>query len=155
LIVPTSSPPSIRLPDFIDERPISPVQYAVLAFCGTVMFLDGFDTQAISYMAPRIAAEWGLTNEMLGPIFSSSLVGLMVGYLALSPLSDRLGHRRVLIASTLVFCMTTLVAAWSQNVTELLALRFLAGLGLGAAAPSAIALTSEYSPKRCGRRSSW
>ncbi|MDT7784258.1 MAG: transporter, family, 4-hydroxybenzoate transporter, partial [Pseudonocardiales bacterium] len=31
---------------------------------------------------------------------------------------------------------------------ELMALRFLTGLGLGAAAPSCVALTGEFSPKR-------
>jgi MFS family permease len=43
-------------------------------------------------MAPLIAKEWGLSREVLGPSFSSALTGLMVGYLVLSPLSDRFGH---------------------------------------------------------------
>jgi AAHS family 4-hydroxybenzoate transporter-like MFS transporter len=85
---------------------------------------------------------------MMGTIFSSTLIGLMVGYLALSPLSDRFGHRRVIIVSTFFFGLCTLLTIMATNVPELLALRFLTGLGLGAAAPSAIALTGEYSPKR-------
>jgi AAHS family 4-hydroxybenzoate transporter-like MFS transporter len=84
----------------------------------------------------------------MGTIFSSTLVGLMVGYLVLSPLSDRFGHRRVILASTFFFGLCTLLTIMATNVTELLALRFLTGLGLGAAAPGAIALTGEYSPKR-------
>ncbi len=112
------------------------------------MFIDGFDTQAISYMAPHIADEWGLSQQLLGPIFSAALVGLMVGYLALSPLSERIGHKRVIIAATFVFGLTTLAAVWAGNVTELVVLRFVTGMGLGAAAPSAIALTGEFSPKR-------
>jgi hypothetical protein len=31
--------------------------------CALVMFLDGFDTQAISYMAPLIAKEWGFSGN--------------------------------------------------------------------------------------------
>jgi AAHS family 4-hydroxybenzoate transporter-like MFS transporter len=147
-----SQPPlqslSLRLPEFVDERRVSPYQYAVITLCGLVMFIDGFDTQAISYMAPHIAAEWGLSQQLLGPVFSAALVGLMVGYLALSPLSDRFGHKRVIIAATVVFAVTTLAAVWSGNVVELLALRFVTGMGLGAAAPSAVALTGEFSPKR-------
>ncbi|MET7501313.1 MFS transporter [Streptomyces microflavus] len=123
-------------------------QYQVIALCGLVMFIDGFDTQAISYMAPHIADEWNLSQKMLGPIFSAALVGLMIGYLALSPLSDRFGHKRVIIAATVVFGLTTLAAVWAGNVTELVALRFITGLGLGAAAPSAVALTGEFSPRR-------
>jgi AAHS family 4-hydroxybenzoate transporter-like MFS transporter len=138
----------LRLPDFVDDRPVSPFQYGVATLCGLVMFIDGFDTQAISYAAPRIAREWGVPQQLLGPIFSAALVGLMVGYLALAPLSDRFGHKRLLVVATAAFAVCTLAAVWSTGVTELVALRFLTGLGLGAAAPSAIALTGEFSPKR-------
>lgn len=80
----------------------------------------------------------------------------MVGYLALSPLSERFGHRRMILTSTVIFALGTLAAAWSQNVTELMALRFITGMGgLGAAAPSAIALTGEFSPSVFEQPSSW
>ena len=137
-----------HVPDIIDNSPISAFQYLVVLLCGLVMLIDGFDTQAISYMAPLMAKEWALSREMLGPIFSSALVGLLVGYLVLSPLSDRFGHRRLLIASTIVFALFTGVTVAASNVTEIIALRFVTGMGLGAAIPSAVALTSEYSPKR-------
>ena len=103
----TSTGGSVRLPDFVDDRPITRFQHAVLALCGLVMFIDGFDTQAISYMAPSIAREWGLSPAALGPVFSSALVGLMVGYLALSPLSDRFGHKRVVVVATALLAQIT------------------------------------------------
>jgi MFS transporter, AAHS family, 4-hydroxybenzoate transporter len=53
-----------------------------------------------------------------------------------------------MIVSTIAFALFTALNALSTNVTELLVLRFLTGAGLGAAAPSAVALTSEYNPKR-------
>jgi AAHS family 4-hydroxybenzoate transporter-like MFS transporter len=141
-------PSALRLPDFVDERRVSRFQYGVITLCGLVMFLDGFDTQAISYMAPHIAKEWGLPTAVLGPIFSSALVGLMIGYLVLSPLSDRFGHKRVIVVAVAAFSVCTLAAVWSGGVTELMILRFLTGLGLGAAAPSCVAMTGEFSPKR-------
>lgn len=138
----------IEASEIFDNRKVSGFQYLVITLCGLVMFIDGFDTQAISYIMPLLAKEWGIPAGMMGTIFSSTLIGLMVGYLALSPLSDRFGHRRVIIAATFFFGLCTLLTVMTTNVTELLALRFLTGLGLGAAAPSAIALTGEYSPKR-------
>jgi AAHS family 4-hydroxybenzoate transporter-like MFS transporter len=132
----------------IDEQPVRPRQWATVLMCGFVMFLDGFDTQSISYMAPHIASEWNLPRAMLGPIFSAALAGLMVGYLLLSPLSDRFGHKRMVVWSTLSFATSTLFCLVASDVTTLMALRFVTGIGLGAATPSAIALTSEYSPKR-------
>mgnify|MGYP001172533253 CR=1 FL=1 len=144
----SQQPLRLHLPDFVDERRMTPYQFRVVALCGLVMFIDGFDTQAISYMAPHIADEWGLSRNALGPMFSAALVGLMVGYMALSPLSDRFGHKRLVVAATAVFGLTTLGALWAGNVTELVVLRFVTGMGLGAAAPSAVALTGEFSPKR-------
>lgn len=139
---------TLHVPNVINEGRISAFQYLVVLLCGLVTFIDGFDTQAISYMAPLMAKEWSLSRQMLGPIFSSALVGLMIGYLALSPLSDRFGHRRVLIISTIVFALFTGMTIFATNVTQLMVLRLLTGMGLGAAMPSAVALTSEYSPKR-------
>jgi AAHS family 4-hydroxybenzoate transporter-like MFS transporter len=138
----------IEASEIFDNKKVSGFQYLVVALCGLVMFIDGFDTQAISYIMPLLAKDWGIPAGMMGTIFSSTLIGLMVGYLALSPLSDRFGHRRVIIAATFFFGLSTLLTMMATNVPELLALRFLTGLGLGAAAPSAIALTGEYSPKR-------
>jgi AAHS family 4-hydroxybenzoate transporter-like MFS transporter len=138
----------LQLPAFVDERRVSPFQYGVVTLCALVMFIDGFDTQAISYMAPAIAKEWHLGKAALGPIFSSALVGLMIGYLGLSPLSDRFGHRKTIIASTSAFALFTLVSVMARNVDQLMILRLLTGVGLGAAAPSAVALTGEFSPRR-------
>jgi len=136
------------VPAFINSRHVGAVQYGIIILCGLVMFLDGFDTQAISYMAPLIAKEWGLSREVLGPIFSSALTGLMVGYLMLSPLSDRFGHRRLIMISTVTFGLLTLVTVLATSVTQLMVVRFATGVALGAAIPSTVALTTEYSPKR-------
>jgi MFS transporter, AAHS family, 4-hydroxybenzoate transporter len=123
------------------------VQYGIVILCGLMMFLDGFDTQAISSMVPRVAKECGLSREVLGPIFSSALTGLMVGYLVLSPLSDRFGHRRLIIISTVTFAFLTLITVLATSVAELIVLRFVTGIALGATIPNAVALTTEYSPK--------
>jgi MFS transporter, AAHS family, 4-hydroxybenzoate transporter len=136
------------VPAFINSHRIGTVRYAIIILCGLVMLLDGFDTQAISYMVPLIAKEWGLSRAVLGPIFSSSLAGLMVGYLVLAPLSHRFGDRRLIISSMVTFALLTLITVLARNVTELIGLRFLTGIALGATIPSAVALTAEYSPKR-------
>lgn len=143
-----STEAAFDVPSFINSRRTGMTQYAIVLLCGLVMFLDGFDTQAISYMAPSIAKEWGLSKEVLGPIFSSALTGLMVGYLLLSPLSDRFGHRKLVVISTFAFALFTFFTIFASGVTELIALRFATGIALGSVIPSAIALTTEFSPAR-------
>ncbi|MET0714840.1 MAG: MFS transporter [Mycetocola sp.] len=117
------------------------------------MFLDGFDTQALSFAAPVLAREWGMAPEELGMLLSAAIVGLMVGYLGLSPFANRVGHRRMIIFATVMFGVFTLLCSFTSGPTELIVLRFLTGTGLGAVIPSVVSLTSEFAPRR--RRSSF
>jgi MFS family permease len=95
------------------------LQWLTVVLCGLVMFLDGFDTQTIGYMAPYIAKEWHLTKAMLGPILSAAQVGLVIGYVGLAPLSDRFGHKRVVAGGTLAFALSTLSCLLARDVTSL------------------------------------
>jgi AAHS family 4-hydroxybenzoate transporter-like MFS transporter len=138
----------IDVADFIDRQPVGGFQLRLLLTCAAVLFLDGFDTQAIGYVAPALAREWGLTKGALGPVFSAGLFGLMIGALLLGPLADRIGRKRIIILSTLAFGICALATAFVHDVNALLAIRFLTGLGLGGAMPNAIAMTSEFNPRR-------
>jgi AAHS family 4-hydroxybenzoate transporter-like MFS transporter len=138
----------VDVAEFIDQQPVGGFQIGLLLTCAAVLFLDGFDTQAIGYVAPALAKEWGLTKAALGPVFSAGLFGLMIGALMFGPLADRIGRKKIIIFSTLAFGLGTLATAFVQDVGTLLTIRFLTGLGLGGAMPNAVAMTSEFSPHR-------
>jgi len=133
---------------YIDQQPVGGFQIKLLLTCAAVLFLDGFDTQAIGYVAPAIAKEWGLSKAALGPVFSAGLFGLMIGALIFGPLADRIGRKKIIIFSTLAFGVGTLATSFVGDANTLLAIRFLTGLGLGGAMPNAVAMTSEFSPHR-------
>ena len=143
-----SSTASIDVVEFIDQQPVGGFQIKLLLLCAAVLFLDGFDTQAIGYVAPALAGEWGLTKAALGPVFSAGLFGLMIGALLFGSLADRIGRRKIIIFSTLAFGIGTFATAFIADVNSLLAIRFLTGLGLGGAMPNVIAMTSEFNPRR-------
>jgi MFS transporter, AAHS family, 4-hydroxybenzoate transporter len=143
-----SAAPAIDVVDFIDSQPVGGFQIRLLLTCAAVLFLDGFDTQAMGYVAPALAKEWGLSKAALGPVFSAGLFGLMIGALLFGPLADRVGRKKIIILSTLAFGIGALLTAAVQDMTMLLVIRFLTGLGLGGAMPNAIAMTSEFNPQR-------
>jgi AAHS family 4-hydroxybenzoate transporter-like MFS transporter len=134
--------------DVVDGHPFTGFQLRVLLLCAAVIFMEGFDAQAVGYVAPSISKALHLSPGALGPVFSAGLFGLVVGAMLIAPLADRIGRRRVMIFSTAAFGLLSLATLLADSVTSLIAIRFLTGLGLGGAMPNAIALTSEYSPKR-------
>lgn len=138
----------VDIGDLVDRQPISPYQRRVFLLIGACLVIDGFDVQAIGYVAPAIIAEWGIPSAAMGPVFSAGLFGLFLGSLAFSMLADRAGRRPVMIGAVVFFALCTLLAARAGSLTELLALRFLAGCGLGAILPNATALVGEYAPRR-------
>src|ERR1700735_5107847 len=138
----------VDVAEFIDQQPVGGFQIRLLLICAAVLFLDGFDTQAIGFAAPAVAKEWGPTQGALGPVFSAGLFGLMIGALLFGPLADRIGRKKIIVLSTLAFGIGTLATAFVNDVNTLLVVRLLTGLGLGGAMPNTVALTSEFSPHR-------
>ena len=144
----TKDASTVDVAAFIDAQPVGAFQVKLLLTCAAVLFLDGFDTTAIGYVAPALAKEWNLARGALGPVFSAGLFGLMVGALLLGPLADRIGRKRIILLSTLAFGVGTLITAFVNDMNTLFAIRLLTGLGLGGAMPNTVALTSEFSPHR-------
>lgn len=144
--IPAPGTRAVDVQRLIDDHPLSGWQWVVFALCFFVVLLDGFDTAAIGYIAPSLIKDWGVTKPMLAPVLSAALFGLAAGALLSGPIADRLGRKRVLTVTVLIFGVATLASAFATNLTELSVLRFITGLGLGSAMPSAVTLMSEYCP---------
>ncbi len=138
----------INLADFIDLRVISALQWRIFMLCGLVNLLDGADSQSIGVAGPMIAAEWHMKMSLFSPAFSVGLLGAAIGALSFGGLADRFGRKRMLVVAALILSAFTLLTPAASNFPELLAIRFIAGLGLGGATPCFITLTAEYAPKR-------
>lgn len=133
---------------FINDQPLSRYQWRVVILCFLIVFLDGLDTAAMGFIAPALSQEWGIDRASLGPVMSAALIGMVFGALGSGPLADRFGRKGVLVGAVLVFGGFSLASAYATNVDQLLVLRFLTGLGLGAGMPNATTLLSEYTPER-------
>lgn len=133
---------------FINAQPLSAYQWRVVLLCFLIVFLDGLDTAAMGFIAPALTQEWGIDRASLGPVMSAALIGMVFGALGSGPLADRFGRKLVLVGAVFLFGLFSLFSAFSANVEQLLVLRFLTGLGLGAAMPNATTLLSEYTPER-------
>lgn len=132
----------------INDNKMGGLQKLILFFCFAIIALDGLDVVVMGLIAPQIIQEWGVSAHQLAPVLSAAMFGLAIGALVSGPLSDKFGRKPILIFSVFGFGLFTLLTAFSTDITHLIILRFLTGLGAGAAAPNAATLAAEYAPDR-------
>jgi AAHS family 4-hydroxybenzoate transporter-like MFS transporter len=138
----------LDLQEIIDRQPFRRFHLRLALLCAAAVLMDGFDAQAMGFVAPALLQQWHITRLALSPILSSGLVGMLLGALVFGPVGDRAGRKRVLVLCTLWFGICSLLTARVGSVQTMLWVRLITGFGLGGAMPNAIALTSEYMPRR-------
>lgn len=114
-----------------------------ILICFLIAVIEGIDIQAAGVAASGIKEYFALDAKQLGLFFSTGILGLLPGALIGGRYADRIGRKKVLIASVSIFAIFTLCTVWVNSFYALLLVRFLAGAGLGAAMPNLIALASE------------
>lgn len=139
---------TITVKEAIDRAPVGGTQAAILLICFLLSAVDGYDLLSMAFAAPPLEEDWQLGKGELGIAFSASLLGMTLGAMFLSPLTDLLGRRPMILASLTVIGCAMLLTAYTWNLTTLAAMRALAGLGIGAILSSLTSLLSEFYPER-------
>jgi len=142
----------VNVNELIDQRPLGTYQFVTIGICTFVALMDGFDSQAVGAAGPMIMAAFHLQPAQLGAVFSSSSWGFLFGALIGGPCADRWGRKPPLIVSTILFTLCTIMTPLVSDLQSLLVVRTLAGIGLGAAAPSFVSIATEYVPRRLRAR---
>ena len=132
----------------LDEGRWSGYQKLLVAATALTIIFDGLDNQLLGAAIPSMMAEWGLPRPAFATVLAAALFGMMIGGFIGGYIGDRFGRRVALLGSVISFGVLTLLMAFVDDVSTLMALRFFAGLGLGGAMPNAAALASEYVPLR-------
>lgn len=122
--------------------------------CWAVVALDGFDLVVLGTVIPTLlrTGELGFDPAAATIIATVGLIGVGLGAFLVGPITDTYGRRRPILACVLVFSVCTLAIATAPSVLVFGILRFVAGLGLGACLPTALAYVGEFTPAaRSGR----
>jgi AAHS family 4-hydroxybenzoate transporter-like MFS transporter len=132
----------------VDEQKFQWFNLRLVLLCWLVIFCDGYDIFAITYVGPAIARQWHLSPTALGPIFSSSMFAYLFSVPLASYLSDKIGRKPIMIACLLIICLSSFGSMFATGVASLFAMRMMTGIGLGAVTPPTITHCAEFAPKR-------
>ena len=133
--------------EIIENQKLTLFVTGLILICTLVTFFDGFDMNVIAFVAPEVSAALHLNKLMMGNVFSVGLAGTMAGGFLFGYLGDRIGRRPSIILATISFGVLTLGLALAGSYRELVALRFLQGIGIGGLLPLAWALNIDYVPR--------
>jgi sugar porter (SP) family MFS transporter len=111
-------------------------------------FLFGFDTSVISGVIEYISSPrvYNLDEMSKGWTVSCIIIGCMIGCVLAGPLSSRLGRKKTLILTALVFLVSSLGCAWTSHYSAFVTYRIIAGVAVGAASMLAPIYIAELSP---------
>ena len=132
----------------IERMPISTWHLKARFVIGIATFFDGFDTLAIAYVLPALAPEWQLGPQQIGLLLSASFFGQVLAALFFGWWAERVGRKRALIWSIMIYSLLSLACAFAWDYNSLLVLRTAQGIGIGAEVPVAMAYIAELSRTR-------
>ena len=132
----------------MDNARLSPIHYRVFALIAAGYFFDVCDYVILGSLIPDMTRSGFATAPQIATVASATLFGLFLGTVAQGEFTDRFGRKTVYQFNLLLYGVATIAAAFSPDYIWLAALRFIAGIGLGAEQPLCFAYAGEYAPKR-------
>ncbi|MBO0755740.1 MAG: MFS transporter [Bradyrhizobiaceae bacterium] len=132
----------------LDRLPISAFHYRIFALVGAGMFFDGYDLYVASgVLAGTLQTKFSTLPQNL-QFISLTFVGMTLGALITGFLGDWFGRRFTYQFNLLIFGLASLAAAFAQDMNQLIACRFVQGLGLGAEIVVGYSTLTEFVPPK-------
>lgn len=116
---------------------------------GGILF--GYDIGVMTGALPFLKTDWALTNaSLIGWVTSSVMFGAIFGAAIAGQLADKLGRRRMILMSSLIFAIGSILCGFAPNggTYYLIGMRIFLGLAVGAASALVPAYMSEMAPAR-------
>lgn len=124
------------------------VQGRIFLIGGLGYLFDAYDIALNGFLMPLVGAHFDLSLGARGLVATANLVGMAVGAVAWGAVADRIGRKKAFSVTLLIFAVFSVLGALAPAYPVFLALRFLAGVGLGGCIPVDYALVGEFSPRK-------
>lgn len=133
--------------NYLDDGPLTRRQLFIISVASLGLFLDGYNLLVLAGALLVVIPTYHLTPIQIGLVTGMAFFGMIVGSLVAGPLTDRLGRRPVFIADMMLFIVAAGLCIFIQRPVELIVLRFLTGVAIGADQPTSYSIIAEFAPR--------
>jgi SP family arabinose:H+ symporter-like MFS transporter len=131
---------------FLKKASLYVIAVTLVAAIGGLIF--GFDTAVVAGATRYMKEQFSLNSLQEGWAVSVVLIGCMFGAGLAGPISDRIGRRRFMLVSAVLFFVSAVGCAIPRTITAFVIFRFVGGLGIGSAAVLSPLYIAEIAPAR-------
>jgi putative MFS transporter len=136
----------------LDRLPTDKWHIKILWILGLGVLCDTLDMyMGGAILAALVASDWS-NNTLNGWFISATMLGAFIGSLTTGYIGDKFGRKKCLLINLLIFGLASIAAAFSTNMMQLIVLRGIIGIGLGAQLPATYGSMAEYFPPKCRGR---
>ncbi len=136
----------------LERLPLSRYHRQLLVISGLGYMFDQMDLQIIGTSVTALSISWELNYITTGYILGAGFIGLFTGAIIVGLLSDYFGRKKMFQFTFLLFTLSSALAAFTQNSSQLILCRFVIGIGLGGELPVVASLISELVPSHARGR---
>jgi MFS transporter, putative metabolite:H+ symporter len=116
----------------IERLPLGRFHRRFIALVSLGIFFDLYDVFIVAYIGAALQQSGFLSLRQFSVFVAAGFLGMFFGTIVFGMGSDRMGRRSAFITLLLIYSVFTLAGAFAPSASWLIALRFLAGLGIGA-----------------------
>ena len=116
----------------IERIPVGKFHRRFIALVSLGGWFDFYDIYMMAYIGAALQQSGFLTLHQFTNVIAAGFLGMFTGTILFGMGSDRMGRRSAFVAMLLIYSLFTLAGAFAPSATWLIALRFLAGIGIGA-----------------------
>src|SRR5271169_6060428 len=128
----------------IDRLPFLPFHLRIASILGTGTMFDAFDSLSMGAALTMIVASFHLDYRTVGTLLSAAFAGQFVGAILFGYVGERIGRKWAFVIALAIFSLCSIGVAFATSVDEIIWVRVIQGIGLGAEVPIAAALFTEF-----------
>ena len=140
----------------LDRLPATGWLTGIMGLLFLSWLIESYDIGLTGSVLPSLTQQFALSTGMKSFVAIAANIGIVIGIVPAGRLADRFGRRNVLIIGTAAYAVLTFATGFVHGIGELITMRIVDGMAMGAVFPIPYIYASELCPaNRRGRFTGW